>query len=372
MNNEIRIKQIELIRSHLPLSILTGYLASTFISYVLWDYVDHASFLSWVILFNLIMLYRISVLYFGKKIQITKSNLKLWDYLNFISTLLTGFIWGSLTLFYSTTWSAEAQVSLWVILVALMSGASASFSVLFRFYLAYSMPIFLGSLYTQFMTDNHYMMFLYFFFVLLLSMTGTNFRKMHNIIISEQIALEKSNEQLHTLANKDELTGLPNRRAFDEYLQKEWARHIRSNLVMSLLMLDVDFFKAYNDRYGHDKGDTCLKKIANMMKVCLHRPSDIAARYGGEEFIILLPETTKKGAVEIADRLHGALQKEAISHESSTLSEHLTVSIGIASLIPRIGDDYKIIQLIADKELYKAKAKGRNCTSYNERDSDRI
>lgn len=369
INNGIRIKQIELFRAQLPILILTNYIALTFISYVLWNYVDHASFITWTIIFNLIMLFRISILYFGKRVEITASNLKLWDYLNFVGTLLAGLAWGSLTFFYSASWPVEIQVTFWVALVALMSGASASL-MLFRFYLAYSMPIFLGSLYTQFMTDNHYMMAVYIIYVLLLSLTTIKFRKMHNLNILQQLTLTKTNEQLQALANRDALTNLPNRRAFDEYLQKEWRRHVRSKLVMSLLMIDVDYFKKYNDTYGHDKGDTCLKNLASIMNACLHRPSDIAARYGGEEFTILLPETTKAGAIEVADRLHDLLRKKSIPHESSSLNKLLTISIGIASLIPKAGDDYKIIQLIADKELYKAKANGRNCTSYGEQESD--
>ena len=271
MNTVIKSKQLELLYSHLPSSILTGYIAAFFVAYILWDYVDHSSFILWLAGFNIIMLYRVGILVFYKKIQIKDVSLKLLDRLNFISTLLTGLIWGLLTFYYSKTWPTQIQVPFWILFIALMSGASASFSVVIRYYLSYSLPIFLFSIYELFITENYYITIIFFFYMFLLSITSYNFNKAQKSLITQQYALLESNTHLQSLATRDALTNLPNRRAFDEYLKKEWARHVRSDLVMSLVMIDVDYFKNYNDHYGHDKGDECLKIIAEVIERCLHR-----------------------------------------------------------------------------------------------------
>ena len=366
MNEQINSKRLELLYSHLPISILTGYVAVLFISFVVWNHVIFTKFITWLILFNLIMFYRIAILLLYKKYYIANQNFFYWDQLNFIGTLLTGFIWGTSTLFFSLNWPVEVQVSLWVLLMAMMSGASASFSVVMKYYAAYCAPIFLLSVYAQFISDNYYMMVLYTIYMILLTLTSFNFHKAQNQIINHQFELLQSNIRLEDLAAKDSLTDLPNRRTFEEYLKTEWDRHIRSRKIISMLMIDVDFFKNYNDHYGHDKGDEILVEIARVLEKSLHRPADKAARYGGEEFIVLLPETPKDGAMEVAERIHEELSNKRILHEYSGINEYLTVSIGVVTQIPKPGSDLKMLQVMADRELYKAKANGRNCTSFIE------
>ena len=368
MNKQINSKRLELLYSHLPISILTGYVAVFFISFVVWNHVVPENFLYWLIIFNLIMFYRIGILLLYKKRYAANNNFYFWDQLNFISTLLTGIIWGILTLYFSSDWPVEVQVSLWVLLMAMMSGASASFSVVMKYYAAYCLPIFLLSVYTQFISDNYYMVILYTVYMILLSLTSFNFHKAQNQIINYQFELLQSNILLEDLATKDSLTGLPNRRAFEDYLKTEWDRHIRSRNIISMMMIDVDYFKDYNDHYGHDKGDEILVEIAQALEESLHRPADKSARYGGEEFIILLPETPKDGAMEVAERIHEELRNKKILHEYSANNKFLTVSIGIVTLVPKPGLDLKMLQIMADRELYKAKANGRNCTSFIEED----
>ena len=313
MNNVIKIKQLNLIYSHFPFSILTGYIAFGFITYSLWDHLNHTYFLYWIISFNLIMLYRIVNLLFYKRRELNSGNYNLFYQLNLFGTLMTGVIWGALTFFYSSVWQVEIQISLWVVVLALMSGASVSFSVMLKYFAAYVMPIFMLSMLILFATEHYYLAGVLVFYTLLLSITAFNFNKQQNLIISHQCMLEQSNTELKSLASRDSLTNLPNRRAFDDYLKKEWARHVRSKQEMSLIMIDVDYFKRYNDHYGHSEGDKCLKIIANVMQQSLHRPSDMAARYGGEEFTILLPETPTKGAIEVSERIHEKLLSEKYS-----------------------------------------------------------
>ena len=164
---------------------------------------------------------------------------------------------------------------------------------------------------------------------------------------------------LQELANHDGLTGIANRRAFDETLKLEWRRTMREVQPLSLLMVDVDRFKHYNDSYGHLAGDECLKKVAGAMSDEMQRASDVVARYGGEEFAVILPNSALDGAIVVAERLRAAVEKLGIVFTNSELG-HVTVSIGVASVTPSAaGDSWQLIST-ADAALYRAKASGRN------------
>lgn len=171
--------------------------------------------------------------------------------------------------------------------------------------------------------------------------------------------LKKANESLHRMASIDGLTGIANRRHFEEFFEREWKRAVRSEIPMSLLMIDIDFFKAYNDTYGHQSGDVCLRQVAASLSETLRRPLDLAARYGGEEFVILLNETDSKGAVKVAEMMCKTVSNLNIPHQGSKISNYVTVSIGVATIIP--SDKFMPDRLItcADTMLYEAKASGR-------------
>jgi diguanylate cyclase (GGDEF)-like protein/PAS domain S-box-containing protein len=172
--------------------------------------------------------------------------------------------------------------------------------------------------------------------------------------------LNKALGVAESLASIDALTGVANRRNFDEFFEGEWLRAIRSNAAISVLMIDVDHFKRYNDRYGHISGDNCLKDIARTIASCIHRPADLLARYGGEEFIVVLPNTDSAGARMIAEQIRNALEERQIPHEDSSQSV-VTVSIGCATQIPQPRSLSTLLVKIADEALYQAKSAGRNC-----------
>jgi diguanylate cyclase (GGDEF)-like protein len=175
-----------------------------------------------------------------------------------------------------------------------------------------------------------------------------------------ELELQAANHELQLLAHLDGLTKIANRRCFDEFLSKEWQRLCRSLQPLALLMLDVDYFKPYNDFYGHQGGDDCLIQIAQAIQKVISRPADLAARYGGEEFVVVLPETNQEGAITVAQTICSAIRSLAIPHQASKISETITISIGIASLVPvsNLRPDYLTEQ--ADKALYLAKQQGRN------------
>jgi len=172
--------------------------------------------------------------------------------------------------------------------------------------------------------------------------------------------LAEANRTLQKLSSLDGLTGIANRRNFDETLNKEWNRAMRSEKSIGLLMLDIDFFKFYNDHYGHQGGDDCLKKVAKGLDSAIHRETDFLARYGGEEFSGILPDTDLNGSVKVAEEMRLAIKDLRIEHAKSTVSDLVSVSIGVSAIIPRQGTDPKILIGAADQALYKAKEDGRD------------
>ncbi|OPY96697.1 diguanylate cyclase [Bradyrhizobium sacchari] len=183
------------------------------------------------------------------------------------------------------------------------------------------------------------------------------------VAISRDITEHKQLEtRLETLAIEDSLTGLANRRRFDQRLKEEWARAYRDRSSLSLLMVDVDYFKAYNDEYGHPAGDVCLRVVARILAAEMLRTGDLAARYGGEEFAVLLPNTDAAGCARIGERIREAIHREGLAHASSPLSAYVTVSLGGAACCPAFERTAGAGSLVeaADRALYAAKDTGRD------------
>jgi diguanylate cyclase (GGDEF)-like protein len=176
--------------------------------------------------------------------------------------------------------------------------------------------------------------------------------------ISEQ--LTRANAELQRIASVDQLTGLANRRQLDDVMSYEIGRCQRSGQSLAVLMLDVDYFKRYNDSYGHTQGDEVLKTIGRLLRQCVTRVNDLAARYGGEEFCVVLPNTSTENAIRIAEEISQAIQQAQIPHDSSPVSKHITVSIGVYAAIPAVRDNLTNFYQRADKALYQAKGAGRN------------
>lgn len=180
--------------------------------------------------------------------------------------------------------------------------------------------------------------------------------------LSEQ-KLEAANQELERLSYLDSLTQVANRRRFDAQMQALWHLHAREKRPLSVMLCDVDYFKGYNDRYGHLQGDDILRLVAQAFNDVINRSSDCVARYGGEEFAIILPNTELAGVQLVAQRIHDRLAELAIPHQSSTVSPYITISIGVVTCIPQPEDTPETMLAWADSALYQAKANGRNQTS---------
>ncbi|WP_461208730.1 diguanylate cyclase domain-containing protein [Desulfocurvus sp. DL9XJH121] len=178
--------------------------------------------------------------------------------------------------------------------------------------------------------------------------------------VRTHVELKRQRDILSELSSVDGLTGIANRRRFDEFYDLEWLRSKRRQTPLSLIMADIDHFKAYNDAYGHAQGDECLKAVAGAMSDCLKRPTDLVARYGGEEFVVVLPETGPEGAGHLAEDMRVSVQNLRIPHADSAVAGHVTISLGTGTMVPDPDHEPEALVKLADDMLYKAKNNGRN------------
>jgi diguanylate cyclase (GGDEF)-like protein len=188
-------------------------------------------------------------------------------------------------------------------------------------------------------------------------------RQLTALLDQRTAQLTEALDRVEQLATTDPLTGIANRRRFAEFLQREWKRALRSHTPITLVMVDVDFFKRFNDSHGHLAGDECLRRVAAALQTVARRPSDLAARYGGEEFAVVLSGTSQERALAIAESIRRSVEDLRVPHEASPVSPYVTVSVGVAVASPIDGGTPELLIFSADEALYRAKAEGRNCVA---------
>jgi len=178
--------------------------------------------------------------------------------------------------------------------------------------------------------------------------------------VRNHIELKRSRDLLERLTTQDHLTGISNRRRFDDYLAMEWRRAAREQAPISLISIDIDHFKAFNDHYGHPRGDHCLVHVAQALAHCVTRPTDLVARCGGEEFACVLPATDSHGAERLAEQMRAGILAQGLEHAQSATHSHVTISLGVATTVPRADEPVQALVDLADAALYEAKSAGRN------------
>lgn len=178
--------------------------------------------------------------------------------------------------------------------------------------------------------------------------------------VRNHIELKRSRDLLERLTTQDHLTGISNRRRFDDYLEVEWRRAAREQVPISLISIDIDHFKAFNDHYGHPRGDHCLIHVARSLASCVTRPSDLVARCGGEEFACVLPATDSAGAEKLAEQMRAGILAQCLEHAHSSTHSHVTISLGVATTVPQADEPVQALIDLADAALYEAKSAGRN------------
>ena len=179
-------------------------------------------------------------------------------------------------------------------------------------------------------------------------------------LVKNRKKLIEKNAELRRLSIRDGLTEVYNHRYFHQHFEREWKRIVRDKKPISLIMIDIDFFKLFNDTYGHLAGDTCLKQVAKALNNLVHRPADLFARYGGEEFVAVLPGTDDEGSLMLAEEMRRSVEALKIIHASSSINAHVTISLGAATFFSDIKSSSNELIDLADKVLYKAKQAGRN------------
>ena len=339
-----------------PVSSLITNMALGLVLYLLFKPVFNNGRLEvWIIALLMVCICRIIIARMHSRYSEGRSPL-FWFRLYFAGTELSAIVWGSTALFLFPAGVFDLQMFQVAILAGLVHGAGhnqAPFRMVHSIYAGTVM----GPAIIRFLSLGtvHYKMFaLALVFVLVALLVST--RRMHRILM-ESLDMRFEMSQM---ALVDSLTGVANRRHFDIFIYQEWERAQREKTPVALLMVDVDYFKNYNDIYGHQYGDQCLRSVARAINDVVHRPSDMVARYGGEEFCVILPGTPVQGANKVADQMRQVVEDLHIEHRKSTASPYITVSIGVAVMYPERKNHLNEIVSAADEAMYKAKESGRN------------
>ena len=336
------------------------------IGYIYIEGLTENTVLQWLAVICILLIFRILVALFGLK------NTKYRQF-TFITLIISGVLLGSFLGYFYWTYFYLLDLShrmiLLLFLVGLTAGSTISMAGSTLSFITFTLPIYIPIMGRNFLhadSDSHLIGLVIVIFMGFILVIFTTNRKMlrdniellvHQSELNEQ--LEQFNHKLSIVSITDDLTKLANRRYFQERLISDWIRAKRARIPVSLLIIDIDYFKACNDNYGHLYGDECLKEIADLLARAIRRKTDLAARYGGDEFVVILYDTSKKIAEKFAHRLQKEVKKLAIKNTLSKASQFLTVSIGVASSIPDIDDDYVKLFEQADMALYEAKQRGR-------------
>lgn len=366
----VRAEQIRLLY-HQGVSIQAlGILTAIISAIMFWKVANHVMLCLWLSVHVVVSLIRLAA-----TVKFTSSNiieyrtLERWGRAYVAGTFISGLIWGSLSLFFSPAWPAAYQVTLFAVYTGIIAGALNANSSLFVAFPAFYLPPAVSLIYMMLRQPVEGAFVLASLLLIYIIQMYVSALKFHNRLAAslearfenEQLAeqLVQSNRKLMHLAETDGLTGIPNRRAMDRFLGSEWNRLFRASKPLSLLFADLDFFKQYNDTYGHEVGDQCLIQVARILHNHTQRSNDMAARFGGEEFAVILPETSEDDAFKIAETILADLESLQIPHSGSSVAKHVTLSIGLATMIPNQPDSEDFLRLSADNALYQAKKMGR-------------
>ena len=330
---------------------------------------SHAHYYSlWALGYAAILIVKLLLVNRFERVKETLENTRRWQLFFDLGQLVTSTCFALLFLFFESSWPVINQILFWILVMSLISGGLVLFSVKYRSYLVFAGPFVISAMIIPFTVDDptyYVISLMILIYCIGMIKSASIYRKNFRELYFSQINTLEANDKLQRIASKDPLTNLPNRRAYDEYFQTEWDRHKRSASIMSLLIIDVDHFKEFNDHYGHSEGDTALLRIANVIKEKLKRPGDQAYRYGGEEFVVILPDTGYNGAIEVGEKLRDSIEQLNIPHEFSQTAKVITACVGVACVAPTDEDDPKDFFNLADKELYRAKQSGRNRVCIN-------
>jgi diguanylate cyclase (GGDEF)-like protein len=341
-------------------SLMTNMALGLVLCFLMGSIFDKGKLLVWILCLLAVAMFRVLIarIYSRHRTHETYS-VRFWYRLYFAGTELSALVWSAAPIFFFPTQSPNSQLYLVAILAGLVHGAGQNQAPFRLVHLIYTITIMVPLILRFFLMGSFY--YGTFAFALIFLITGImiSTRKMHRYLIDSLILRYEISQMAHI----DALTGLANRRHFDMFIHQEWNRAQRQGLPIAMLMIDVDFFKMYNDLYGHQRGDQCLKQIAEAIGTAVHRQTDLIARYGGEEFAVILPDTPLPGALKIAEEMRQAVGTLFIEHHKSPAAHFVTISIGLAVMTPGRNNVPKELIAASDEALYAAKNSGRNRVS---------
>ena len=400
-------KRIELLFNQFPFSIAIACIFAVLVAFKYWDQSNRYVLSAWLAGYLLVSaLHYLLVLQYAASVkEPDKGEDRNWlnDFILFV--FLSGVLWGLIGLYFLINNPAVHSYTVFIFLGGMVAASIGVFAAMPSVFFAFALPALMPVLAWLPFQDQSLINSIGLFMLLFLIFLSISILKLRNLIVDSMSIDLKNRERLRSLEKErteastlndtleeelrkikdndlqlkrekrkaeelaakllaistmDGLTGISNRRYFDEFLAKEWNRAIRSGAPLSLILCDIDYFKNFNDCYGHQEGDKCLQRIAGLLEEHARRGGDLAARYGGEEFGIVLPETNLESARDIAEQMRIAVENIAIPHEASAINNIITISFGVATIIPQRDQESRLLVSLADKALYKAKKEGRN------------
>jgi diguanylate cyclase (GGDEF)-like protein len=350
----IHRQQAEYLKRHTVTSPAINMVTAAMLVVVLWPNAPQLPLVAWLAAMLGLNLVRIAALWRDPD----DSTFLRWRLIYLAGALAAGALWGATVLLMPAALEYKAIILL--VVAGMVAGALATLGIVGQTFLYY-IALATGPLTLKMLSYGDYLHATIGLFVMIFAI-GISYAG-HEVQRIFQETLQ-AKAQMQDLANRDELTGLANRRRFNEFLEEEWQRSLRAGYPVSLLLVDVDDFKKYNDRYGHLQGDRCLRQMAEVLSAALPRRTDLLARYGGEEFVALLSMTAESGAQSVAQRLRRAVESLALMHELSSTGRHVTISLGGASAVARRDTSPNVLLSTADEALYRAKERGKNCLDW--------
>ena len=367
-------EQVRLMFSQTKKATIGGLLSCTLFAAIFWHAIDPFYIACWFVLIVLLLSARALLYFLFLKDQRREHNIVQWNALYLLLTFAFGIAIGSASLVIHLT----DDIAFHFLIIAWFIGYSAlsvsAYSMNLKAVLALCLPL-LSILFVSITlvgTQLHLLTAAAMSFwcvMVVITMRPVNHSMIKAIRLNYELAIEiekrtQVEQQLRELSIRDGLTGLYNRRHFDETYGKELKRAQRSRTELSIVLIDIDCFKQFNDTYGHQEGDDCLRKVCDAIQQAVKRPDDMVARYGGEELVVLLPNTNGEQTLQLAEQMRNSILALAIRHEKSTVTKTpvVSVSIGIATLAADADPDTITLLKQADKALYQAKNSGRNQT----------
>lgn len=389
-------RRVELLYDQSAWSLPGGLLAVLLLAVVLWEQAPRAGLIAWVGLNVLLTAGRLALVWRYHRSPDRLSRPGPWRSRFLVGAALSGSLWGGGALVVAPIDSLLYLGAYILWLGGLLAGGVATLSPVMRAYLAFALPAVLPLAGVLLLAGNPVtrtvgaVMLVFLGFILISAwrthraILATLRLQFENQLLNSQLRADLARhirieaqlreakrrsevlaKQLRQLSTVDGLTGIANRRHFDQAFQREWRRAMRGRYPLSLALFDLDFFKYFNDRYGHRAGDDCLRQVAQVLRAHCRRSGDLAARYGGEELAVILPGTGLQDAREIAERAVRGVEALRIPHEDSSVSRVVTISAGVGTLVPDRNMSPKHLIELADAALYRAKGEGRNrvCTA---------